>query len=85
MIPSIENLRAFIKYRIGLTNAISCHIPGSMDIEKNIPPKYVKGVIIKVGMTFMSSQSFANIPFKNPHIENNVDDKNITASIKIIL
>ena len=56
-----------------------------MDIEKKIPPKYVRGVIIKVGMTFISSQSFANIPFKNPHIENNVDDKNITASIKIML
>ena len=85
LIPSIENLSALIKYSIGFIRAISCQIPGSIDIEKNIPPKYVSGVMINVGTTFISSQSLANKPFKKPHIENNVDDNNITASIKNIL
>ena len=74
VIPSMENLNALIKYNIGLINAISCQIPGNMDIEKNMPPKYVRGVIMNVGITFISSQSFANKPFKKPHIENNTDD-----------
>ena len=39
VIPSIENRKAFIKYNIGFNSARSCHIPGNIDIEKNIPPK----------------------------------------------
>ena len=39
VIPSIENLKAFIKYNIGFIKAISCQMPGNIDIEKNIPPK----------------------------------------------
>ena len=85
VIPNIEYLKAFIKYNIGFIRARSCQIPGNIDIEKNIPPKYVNGVIINVGITFMSSQSFANKPFKNPHIENKVEDKVITVSINNIL
>ena len=85
VIPSIENLKALIKYSIVFIRAISCQIPGNIDIEKNIPPKYVKGVIINVGITFISSQSFANRPFKKPHIENKVEDKNITININNIL
>ena len=85
VMPSIENLNAFIKYSIGFIRAISCHMPGNIDIEKNIPPKYVKGVIINVGITFISSQSLANRPFKKPHIENKVEDKNITININNIL
>ncbi len=85
VMPSIENLNAFIKYNIGFIRAISCQIPGNIDIEKNIPPKYVRGVIINVGITFISSQSFANKPFKKPHIENNIEDNKITNNISIRL
>ena len=35
----IRNLKAFIRYNIGFKRATSCQMPGSIDTEKNIPPK----------------------------------------------